>query len=73
MPVAGLTVATLIQWFAGYAPQIIAGGEAAINRISQALTDSGIEHDREQLLTNMQEAAAREERNKGIADGTIEP
>jgi hypothetical protein len=69
----GITVATLIQWFSGYAPQIIEGGEAAIARISQALTDSGIEHDRAQLLTNIQEAAAREARNRHIADGTIQP
>jgi len=68
-----ISVATLIQWFAGYAPQIIAGGEAAIARISQALTDSGIEHDRATLLQNMQEAAAREQRNQGIADGTVQP
>ncbi len=65
----GLTVVALVQWLQPYLPQIVAGGTAAIERLSQALTDMGIEHDRAELLRVMQEAKTLEQHYQDIADG----
>lgn len=63
----------LIQWIVGNLPQVEALGSAAIHELSDALRDSGIQHDRDQLLKNFQEAVALEQRNRDIAAGKIIP